>query len=65
VQRENFSRSTSLFHSLVPDGVFMPWAGGVRFEPLPPPTQTEVEKQGPITAPGGSIDTLLAGVELL
>jgi hypothetical protein len=29
---------------LVPDGVFVPWEGGVRFEPLPPPTQAEVEK---------------------
>jgi hypothetical protein len=31
-------------HSLVPDGVFMPWEGGVRFEELPPPTQGAVEK---------------------
>ena len=35
---------TPHFHSLVPDGVFVPWEGGVRFEPLPPPTQVEVEK---------------------
>ena len=35
---------TPHFHSLVPDGVFVPWEGGVRFEPLPPPTQAEVEK---------------------
>jgi len=31
-------------HSLVPDGVFVPGKGGVRFEPLPPPTQAEVER---------------------
>jgi hypothetical protein len=31
-------------HSLVPDGIFMPWEGGMRFEALPPPTQGEVEK---------------------
>ena len=30
---------TPHFHSLVPDGVFVPREGGVRFEPLPPPTQ--------------------------
>jgi len=31
------------FHSRVPDGVFVPGEGGVRFEALPPPTQaTEV-----------------------
>ncbi|MDC0711622.1 transposase zinc-binding domain-containing protein [Stigmatella sp. ncwal1] len=35
---------TPHFHSLVPDGVFVPWEGGVRFEPLPPPTQAEVER---------------------
>ena len=35
---------TPHFHSLVPDGVFVPWEGGVRFEALPPPTQAEVEK---------------------
>jgi hypothetical protein len=28
----------------VPDGVFVPREGGVRFEPLPPPTQAEVER---------------------
>ncbi len=27
------------FHSLVPDGVFVPREGDVRFEALPPPTQ--------------------------
>jgi hypothetical protein len=32
------------FHSLVPDGVFVPREGGVRFEALPPPTQGEVER---------------------
>ena len=35
---------TPHFHSLVPDGVFVPWEGGVHFEELPPPTQAEVEK---------------------
>ncbi len=35
---------TPHFHSLVPDGVFVPQEGGVRFEPLPPPTQAEVER---------------------
>jgi putative transposase len=30
---------TPHFHSLVPDGVFVPGEGGVRFEALPPPTQ--------------------------
>ncbi|OJH33413.1 transposase zinc-binding domain-containing protein [Cystobacter ferrugineus] len=35
---------TPHFHSLVPDGVFVPREGGVRFEPLPPPTQAEVER---------------------
>ena len=35
---------TPYFHSLVPDGVFVPQVGGVRFEPLPPPTQAEVER---------------------
>ena len=30
---------TPHFHSLVPDGVFVTREGGVRFEPLPPPTQ--------------------------
>jgi len=29
---------------LVPDGVFVPQEGDVRFEPLPPPTQAEVER---------------------
>ena len=36
---------TPHFHSLVPDGVFVPEEGGVRFEPLPPPTQGEVERR--------------------
>jgi hypothetical protein len=35
---------TPHFHSLVPDGVFVPEEGGVRFAPLPPPTQGEVER---------------------
>ncbi len=35
---------TPHFHSLVPDGVFVPEEGGVRFEALPPPTQGEVEQ---------------------
>ncbi|WP_276203642.1 transposase [Hyalangium minutum] len=35
---------TPHFHSLVPDGVFVPREGSVRFEPLPPPTQGEVER---------------------
>ena len=35
---------TPHFHSLVPDGVFVPREGSVRFEPLPPPTQAEVER---------------------
>ncbi|MFY0528755.1 transposase [Archangium gephyra] len=35
---------TPHFHSLVPDGVFVPREGGVCFEPLPPPTQAEVER---------------------
>jgi hypothetical protein len=35
---------TPHFHSLVPDGIFVPREGGVRFEPLPPPTQGEVER---------------------
>ena len=35
---------TPHFHSLVPDGVFVPREGGVRFEALPPPTQGEVER---------------------
>jgi Putative transposase len=35
---------TPHFHSLVPDGVFLPWEGSMRFEPLPPPTQAEVEQ---------------------
>ncbi|NOJ98121.1 hypothetical protein HMI51_34930 [Corallococcus coralloides] len=30
--------------SLVPDGVFVPREGGVCSEPLPPPTQAEVER---------------------
>jgi hypothetical protein len=32
---------TPHFHSLVPDDVFVPREGGVRFEALPPPTQSE------------------------
>jgi hypothetical protein len=35
---------TPHFHSLVPDGVFVPREGGVRFEALPLPTQGEVER---------------------
>jgi hypothetical protein len=35
---------TPHFHSLVPDGVFVPREGGVRFEALPLPTQSEVEQ---------------------
>jgi hypothetical protein len=35
---------TPHFHSLVPDGVFVPREGGVCFEALPPPTQDEVER---------------------
>jgi hypothetical protein len=35
---------TPHFHSLVPDGVFVPREGGVRLEALPPPTQGEVEQ---------------------
>jgi hypothetical protein len=35
---------TPHFHSLVPDGVFVPREGGVCFEALPPPTQAEVER---------------------
>jgi hypothetical protein len=35
---------TSHYHALVPDGVFVPQEGGVRFEALPPPTQAEVER---------------------
>jgi hypothetical protein len=35
---------TPHFHSLVPDGVFLPREGGVRLEALPPPTQAEVER---------------------
>jgi hypothetical protein len=35
---------TPHFHSLVPDGIFVPREGGVRFEPLPPPTQGQVER---------------------
>jgi len=35
---------TPHFHSLVPDGVFVPREGGVRIEPLPPPTQAEVKR---------------------
>lgn len=30
---------TPHFHSLLPDGVFVPREDGVRFEALPPPTQ--------------------------
>ncbi len=35
---------TPHFHSLVPNGVFVPRKGGVCFETLPPPTQAEVER---------------------
>ncbi len=35
---------TPHFHSLVPDGAFVPGEGGVRSESLPPPTQGEVER---------------------
>nr|WP_198316462.1 transposase [Cystobacter fuscus] len=35
---------TPHFHSLVPDGTFVQREGGVHFEPLPPPTQDEVER---------------------
>jgi hypothetical protein len=35
---------TPHFHSLGPNGVFVPREGGVRFEALPPPTQSEVEQ---------------------
>jgi hypothetical protein len=35
---------TPHFHPLVPDGVFVPREDGVRFEPLPPPTQAGVER---------------------
>jgi hypothetical protein len=35
---------TPHFHSLVPDGVFVPREGGVHFERLAPPTQGEVER---------------------
>jgi hypothetical protein len=35
---------TPHFHSLVPDGVFVPREGGVHFERLAPPTQDEVER---------------------
>jgi hypothetical protein len=35
---------TPHFHSLVPDGVFVPQEDGMRFEALPPPTQGEVER---------------------
>ena len=35
---------TPHFHSLVPDGVFVPRESGVRFEALPPPTQSEIER---------------------
>ena len=38
------SHVTPHFHSLVPNGVFVPREGGVRFEPLPPPTQAEVKR---------------------
>lgn len=31
-------------HSLVPDGVFVPWEGGVRFKALPTSTHVEVER---------------------
>ncbi|WP_163998796.1 transposase [Pyxidicoccus caerfyrddinensis] len=34
---------TPHFHSRVPDGLFVPGEGGMRFEALPPPTQGEVE----------------------
>ncbi|NMO17145.1 hypothetical protein HPC49_16265 [Pyxidicoccus fallax] len=32
------------YHALVPNGVFVPGEGGVRFEALPPPTQAAVER---------------------
>ncbi|QDE90023.1 hypothetical protein BHS06_14195 [Myxococcus xanthus] len=35
---------TPNFHSLVPDGVFVPGEDDLRFEALPPPTQAEVER---------------------
>jgi len=35
---------TPHFHALVPDSVFVPGEGGVRFEALPSPTQGEVER---------------------
>jgi hypothetical protein len=35
---------TPHFHALVPDGVFVPQEGKVRFEELGPPTQGEVEQ---------------------
>lgn len=35
---------TPHFHSLVPDGAFVQREGGVHFEPLPPPTQDEVDR---------------------
>jgi hypothetical protein len=35
---------TPHFHALVPDGVFVAEEGKVRFEPLGPPTQGEVER---------------------
>jgi hypothetical protein len=38
---------TPQFHSLVPDGVFVPQEGDVRFEELLPPTQGEVERLQP------------------
>jgi hypothetical protein len=51
-------------HALVPDGVFVPGEGGVRFEVLPPPTQGEVERLVPranltrfhgVSAPGAKL----------
>ncbi|MGZ3458855.1 MAG: hypothetical protein ACXU86_10185 [Archangium sp.] len=32
-------QTTPHFHSMVPDDVFVPQEGSVRFEALPPPTQ--------------------------
>jgi hypothetical protein len=44
LQRRSALQVTPHFHSLVPDGVFVPREDGVRFEALPPPTQGEVER---------------------
>ncbi|QDF03652.1 hypothetical protein BHS04_10650 [Myxococcus xanthus] len=38
------SQVTPHYHALVPEGVFVPGEGGVRFEALPPPTQVDVER---------------------